>query len=222
MCVWSRSVTPTSISMMRPMKKEKRLTANRKSSLRFLRLNTAGYMSTTAVTRLSTHTNWQEMRGKAKWTRLVLFVSYNEVKTWSANIPLVKTNKWEQGKFKISLQKGACMNVCIKCIKDNHASHCISSVNCVSVESSVCVCVCVVINSVPGCQALEKLSWWRRGRPTEERKASCSQPVDKLWRPGPDLQRQISTCKHTEYWQYNIRTDSCYSLLLSALKVVDM
>lgn len=49
---------PTSISMIRPTKKEKRLTPKRKSSLRFLRRNTAGYMSTTAVTRLSTHTNW--------------------------------------------------------------------------------------------------------------------------------------------------------------------
>lgn len=57
-------VGPTSISMMRPTKKEKRLTPKRKSSLRFLRRNTAGYMSTTAVTRLSTHTNWWDVGEK--------------------------------------------------------------------------------------------------------------------------------------------------------------
>lgn len=56
-CVWP-CVSPTSVSMMRPIKKEKRLTPRRKSSLRCLRLNKVGCMSTIAVTRLSTHTNW--------------------------------------------------------------------------------------------------------------------------------------------------------------------
>lgn len=47
----------TSVSMMRPRKKDTIATARMKSSLRFLRRKTEGYISTTAVTRLSTHTN---------------------------------------------------------------------------------------------------------------------------------------------------------------------
>lgn len=61
--VWP-CMSPTSVSMMRPIKKEKRLTPKRKSSLRCLRLNTVGCMSTIAVTRLSTHTNWWDRSGR--------------------------------------------------------------------------------------------------------------------------------------------------------------
>lgn len=65
---------PTSMSMMRPIRKENRDTAKRKSSLRFLRRNTAGYMSTTAVTRLSTHTNWWERERGIKYSETEAFM----------------------------------------------------------------------------------------------------------------------------------------------------
>lgn len=53
--------------MMRPMRNETMATAKMKSSLRFLRRKVLGYMSTMAVTRLSTHTNCRrgENRGDA-------------------------------------------------------------------------------------------------------------------------------------------------------------
>lgn len=57
----------TSVSMMRPMKKESTATARMKSSLRCLRRKVDGYMSTTAVTRLSTHTNCGRHFGHVPW-----------------------------------------------------------------------------------------------------------------------------------------------------------
>lgn len=55
----------TSVSMIRPMRKEVTDTPKMRSSLRFFFRNTWGYMSTSAVTRLSTHTNW--MKGPENW-----------------------------------------------------------------------------------------------------------------------------------------------------------
>lgn len=81
LCMCGPSVwTPTSVNMMRPTRKETRLTANRKSSRRFLRRNTSGYMSTTAVTRLSTHTNWRSSTGEKKRTRSIINHCFMEKK----------------------------------------------------------------------------------------------------------------------------------------------
>lgn len=52
-----RSLRPTSVSMMSPRRKDTTATPRMNSSLRFLRRKVEGYMSTMAVTRLSTHTN---------------------------------------------------------------------------------------------------------------------------------------------------------------------
>lgn len=81
MCMCGPSVwPPTSVNMMRPTRKETRLTANRKSSRRFLRRNTSGYMSTTAVTRLSTHTNWRSSTEEKKRTRSIINHCFMEKK----------------------------------------------------------------------------------------------------------------------------------------------
>lgn len=58
----------TSISMISPTKKDTMHTTNKKSSLRFLRRNTVGYMSTMAVTRLSTQTNYDKTDKENKTT----------------------------------------------------------------------------------------------------------------------------------------------------------
>lgn len=55
--------TLTSVSMTSPTRKEVTDTPRMRTSLRFFLRNTRGYMSTSAVTRLSTHTNWTRGRG---------------------------------------------------------------------------------------------------------------------------------------------------------------
>lgn len=50
-------VSPTSVHMMSPMKKETTDIPRISSSRRYPLLKVSGYMSTTAVTKLSTHTN---------------------------------------------------------------------------------------------------------------------------------------------------------------------
>lgn len=61
----------TSMSMIRPTKKDRKDMAKRKSSLRYFWRNTAGYISTMAVTRLSTHTNW--WKHQRTYIRFVLY-----------------------------------------------------------------------------------------------------------------------------------------------------
>lgn len=65
-CFYSRTEVLTSISMISPMRKERMHTTSKKSSLRFLRRNTVGNISTMAVTRLSTHTNFIKEKKKKK------------------------------------------------------------------------------------------------------------------------------------------------------------
>lgn len=142
-------MTPTSISMTRPMRKETRTTANRKSSRRYFRRNTAGYMSTMAVTRLSTHTNWCR-RGEKVINRNAIIIK-----------AIMKKKNHQNG--------GACY-------------------------------LKIVHSFVPDCPALEKQSWWRRGPPTRETRASWTQHEGKLWMPGQglcrDKSKQLKLNKH--------------------------
>lgn len=69
-----RSLRPTSVSMMSPMRKDTTATARMKSSLRFLRRKVEGYMSTMAVTRLSTHTNWSRKKQEVWDTYICVYM----------------------------------------------------------------------------------------------------------------------------------------------------
>lgn len=62
-------VSPTSVHMMSPMRKETTDIPRISSSRRYPLLKVSGYMSTTAVTKLSTHTNCRR-RGDSIKTRL--------------------------------------------------------------------------------------------------------------------------------------------------------
>lgn len=79
-CVLITLKSLTSVSMMSPMRKDTTATARMKSSLRFLRRKVVGYMSTMAVTRLSTHTNWSGEKHQVRvWMLCLRFLNYSDM-----------------------------------------------------------------------------------------------------------------------------------------------